>query len=364
MRKGKEYKDVFSGINKVFSVYKMSQPELRQDPITGIWVIVSEGRGDRPDKFARPNGHVTLPNHDPKCYFCPGNEHLTPPEVEAYRDSNNSSVWWTRTVPNKFPALSLEARADQNLLIKDGMFIRTGGYGNHEVIIEDPLHNRDIPERPSDLIREMWWMLRDRLTYNHSKGLENVVVFKNKGEEAGASAEHPHSQLAASFTHLQQLSKEIEGSQRYFSLDNFMDKKRQCVYCDMVHQELEKGVRIIAENPYFIAFLPFASRVPFETWLVPRNHKSDYTLITSEEATSLADVTKKVFQKLRGVLKDFDYNMVLHSTPLNTGVQESYHYHIEIIPRTTKIAGFELGAGTYINTISPERAALHLNSYR
>ena len=342
----------------------MEQPQYRQDPVTSIWIIVSEGRGNRPDKFARSNGHIILPDKDPACYFCPGNESLTPPEVEAYREHNNHNVWWARTVPNKFPALSLEARIDGDPLISDGMFVKTGGYGNHEVIIEDPLHNRDIYERPLDLIREMLWMWRDRLIENHAKGLENVVIFKNKGEEAGQSTEHPHSQLTASFIHLQQLSKEIEGSQRYFTQGNFMDKKEQCVYCDMICQELEKGVRVIAENPYFVALLPFASRVPFETWIVPRNHKSNYTLITPDEASSLANMTKEVFQKLHGTLKDFDYNMVLHSTPLNRGIQEFYHYHIEIIPRTTKIAGFEWGAGTYINPLSPERAAQHLNSSR
>ena len=339
----------------------MINSEFRQDPVTGIWVIISEGRRSRPDELTQSNGRKQLPSYNPDCFFCPGNEDKTPPEILAYR---NGRIWWARTIPNKFPALSLEARVEGGPeLTREGMFVKKPGYGMHEVIIETPSHNQDIHSRPLDQIREMLWMYRDRLmAYKNDKGLENVLIFKNKGDSGGASLEHPHSQLTASPMHMQMLDLEIQGAERYFLSKNFMGKKGQCVYCDMTDQELENANRVIAENPSFVAFLPFASRFPFEAWILPKTHKSDYASISPEEATYLAMMVKDIFHRLHRTLRDPDYNMILHTTPLNSGIQEYYHWHIEVIPRLTKIAGFELGAGNNINIVAPERAAQFINT--
>lgn len=347
----------------------MAYQELRQNPITGNWVIIAEDRGKRPGVL-QINGKKQLPAYDKDCVFCPGNEDKTPPEILAYR---NGDVWWARTIPNKFPALSLEARIDgQPQMVREGMFVRMPGYGVHEVIIETPSHNQDIYDRELGQVREMLWMYRDRLTkYKNEEGLENILIFKNKGDTAAASLDHPHSQLTASPVHMQRLDLEIEGSQRYFLSENFMGKKEQCGYCDMINQEIEIkdkfGVassvsRVIAENPYSIAFLPFASAFPFETWIMPKNHRSDYTLINPEEATQLAIITKEVFEKLHSALPNFDYNMILHTTPLNADIQKHYHWHFEIIPKLTKIGGFELGSGIFINIVAPEKAAKFMNT--
>lgn len=335
--------------------------DYRQDPLTGIWVIISENRNKRPDEFNEFKDQKLSASYMPNCYFCPGNEDKTPPEILAYRNCN---VWWARAVLNKFPALSLEAKVNGSLsLIREGMFVRAPGYGVHEVIIETQYHNQDIQDRTLEQVREMFWMYRDRLSaYKDGQGLENALIFKNKGRDGGASQEHPHSQLTASPVPMQRLNIELEGAEKYFLSENFMGKKEQCVCCDTNSQELEKAIRLIGENDYFIAFMPYASRFPFETWISPKKHNSNYSYITPEEATNLAIITKDVFQKLHKTLRNFDYNMILHTTPLNSSVQEFYHWHIEIIPRLTKIAGFELGSGNYINILSPERAAQFVNS--
>ncbi len=348
----------------------MIYSELRQDPITGIWVNIAGNRSNRPDNFSMNNGKEPPPDYDSKCVLCVGNENLTPPELLAYR---RDGVWWARTVPNKFPALSLDARIDEHhSTVNEGMFVRMPAYGAHEVIVETASHSQDIHMRATDQVREMLWMYRDRLVAHHSdKGLENVLIFKNKGSEAGASLEHPHSQLTASPVHMQRLDSEMQGAERYFLGQTYSERKGACVYCDMVNQELETrdrhGIaselnRVVSENIHYVAFLPFASQFPFETWIVPKTHQSDYTFISPDEVTSLAIMVKDVFRKLQKALPHFDYNMVLHTTPLNNGALEYYHWHFEITPRITKIAGFEIGSGNHINIVPPEKAAKFLNS--
>ncbi len=326
-------------------------PELRRDPITGRWVIIATDRSRRPSDFDR-EPVVTRPGRF--CPFCPGNESKTPPEVLAYRPSGgvNEGGWTLRVIPNKFPALRVEGQLDRQ---GEGMYDRMTGIGAHEVIIETPDHSLTFADLPEKSIENLFWALRDRvLDLKRDTRLRYIVMFKNHGEAAGASIEHTHTQLIALPVVPKRAQEEIEGAKKYF------DFKERCVYCDINRQELETGTRVVIENDYFVAICPFAPRFPFETWILPRGHFSHFEASDSAHLQSLARVTKLMIQKIDKVLERPPYNAVIHSAPLQEAPMQHYHWHIEVIPKLTKVAGFEWGTGFYINPTPPEEAAKFL----
>jgi UDPglucose--hexose-1-phosphate uridylyltransferase len=184
--------------------------------------------------------------------------------------------------------------------------------------------------------------------------LRYIAVFKNCGEAAGATLEHPHSQLIALPVIPRRVTEKLDGSQAYFNY------KRQCVFCDIIQQELTDGRRLVAQNDDFIAFEPFAPRFPFETHILPRNHQSAFEDTADCMLPALAEIMSIVFRKINKVLGFPPFNFMLHTAPFNKDVSEFYHWHLEIIPRLTKIAGFEWGSGFYINPTPPEQAAQFL----
>jgi UDPglucose--hexose-1-phosphate uridylyltransferase len=324
-------------------------PELRKDPVTGRWVIISTERRKRPSDFRLENRPFEPASF---CPFCEGNEPYTPREVLSYRRGGNANGpgWDVRVVPNKFPALEVEGTLDRQA---EGLFDKMSGVGAHEVIIETPEHNQSLATLPVVAIERVLWAFRERvLDLKQDTRFRSILIFKNHGITAGAALEHPHSQLIALPIVPRNVRDEVEGARAHFEL------KERCVFCDIVRQEQDSRTRVIAENAEFLAVSPYAPRFAFETWLVPKRHGSAFEDAPRHEYESLARMLKETLQRMNRALLSPPYNLIIHSAPFQTpGLEPVYHWHLELMPKLTKVAGFEWGTGFYINPTSPEEAA-------
>jgi UDPglucose--hexose-1-phosphate uridylyltransferase len=326
-------------------------PELRKDPIIGRWVIISTERSKRPTHYGKPEKRIS-----PKaCPFCPGNELATPPEIIAYRENSskpNEPGWSLRVVSNKYPALIIEGELNRE---PKGIYDRMNGIGAHEVFIETPEHNVDLADLPAERVRDVLWAYRERqIDLNRDRRFKYILIFKNHGEAAGASVEHSHSQLIATPIIPKRVHEELMGAKKYY------DFKERCIFCDIIRQELTEQERVIFESDYFIALAPYASRFPFEIWLLPKSHISSFFETDTEILTDLARMMKETLLRLKTGLDDPPYNYILHTAPPGKEFVDIYHWHFEIIPKLTRVAGFEWGTGFYINPTRPEDAARFL----
>ena len=322
--------------------------DLRRDPVTGRWVIISTERRKRPNDF-RVERATSIGRE--WCPFCPGHEDLTPPEVLAYRQNGaaaNAPGWDLRVVPNKFPALQVEGGLDRE---GEGMFDRMNGIGAHEVIIETPDHDKTFALMSEPEIERVLWAFRARvLDLKQDRRLRYVLIFKNHGAPAGATLEHAHSQLIALPIVPDFVREEIDGARRHF------EAKERCVFCDIIHQELSAGRRLIQENADMVALAPFAPRFPFETWFLPRRHGARFEEAPQHEYENLARLLKGVLIRVDRALQSPAYNLLFHTSPCSEEADEIYHWHVELMPKLTRTAGFEWGTGFYINPTSPEEA--------
>ena len=326
-------------------------PELRKDPITGRWVIIATDRAKRPADFAREQ---VVPQGGRFCPFCPGHESKTPPEILAYRPSGvaNGPEWTLRVVPNKFPALRVEGDLQRE---GEGLYDKMTGIGAHEVIIETPDHMATLSDVEEKRIEDLFWAFRDRvIDLKKDSRLRYALFFKNHGEAAGATLEHSHSQLIALPVVPKRVLEELEGAKKYF------EYKERCVYCDIVRQELAAGTRVVMDSDHFLVISPYAPRFPFETWVVPKPHHSHFETISPQAIQDLASVMRSTLRRIDKTLERPPYNFVLHTAPLQEASIPHYHWHIEIIPKLTRVAGFEWGSGFYINPTPPEESAKFL----
>lgn len=327
-------------------------PELRKDPIIGRWIIISTERGKRPTDFIVEK---TLAKGG-FCPLCPGNENTTPPEVlsfSQYPDRHaNKPGWDVRVVPNKYPALVIEGELSKE---GDGLYDKMNGIGAHEVIIETPDHNESFTHLPPERMVKVFWAFRDRLTdLSNDPRFRYVMIFKNYGAAAGASLEHSHSQLVALPILPRMIKSELDGSLSYYKY------KERCVFCDIIKQETNHNQRVITQNELFIAIVPYAPRSPFEMWILPKKHASSYLSMNNEEFKQLSEIFSECMRRLDKCIPNVPYNFVLHGAPLRSPALEHYHWHFEVMPKLTTIAGFEWGSGFYINPIPPEEAAKYL----
>lgn len=326
-------------------------PELRKDQILKRWVIIATERSKRPKDF-------TTAAEEKINNFCPfdtGNEHTTPPEIIAFRPANTNKDepgWWIRVVPNKFPALNPEETPEK---FGHGMYDVIRGFGTHEVIIETPEHDTNMALMHEKQIQEIIWAYRERFTsLEKDERISYVLIFKNHGKEAGASLQHSHSQLIATPIVPKRVMEEIDGSRDYYKF------KDRCVFCDTVNQEILEGNRVIEENSEFLAFEPFASRFPFETWILPKKHQFNFGKIDSKGVENFSKILKNVLFRIYSALDNPPYNFMLHTGMERLEGKDYYHWHLEIVPRLTHVAGFEWGSGFYINPVPPEHAANYL----
>ena len=324
-------------------------PDLRKDPITGRWVIISTERAMRPNDFKHEKVVIR------GMAFCPfdlGNESKTPEEVLAYGRNGtapNEPGWTLRVVPNKFPALRIEGSLDRE---GEGLYDRMNGVGAHEVIIETPDHQKTLAQLSNLEIRNVLSAYRERiLDLIQDQRFRYVLIFKNHGEAAGASLEHSHSQLIALPIRPKLVREEMNGARTYYKY------KERCVYCDIIRQEQESKVRVITENDDLLAVAPYAPRFPFESWILPKEHTSNYEQSAPRQIENLAPLLKDMLMRVDAVLDHPPYNFVLHSSPHQESNNEYYHWHLELMPKLTRVAGFEWGTGFYINPMPPETSA-------
>jgi UDPglucose--hexose-1-phosphate uridylyltransferase len=273
----------------------------------------------------------------------------------AYRPDGskpNTAGWTLRVVPNKFPALMIEGDLDRR---GEGVYDLVNGVGAHEVIIETPSHESNMGALGQKQFEEVLWAYRDRiLDLKRDKRFRYVLIFKNQGSEAGATLEHTHSQLIALPIVPRTVTDELVGAQEYYKY------KERCIYCDIVRQEMEERVRVVSENDNFLVICPFASRFPYEAWILPKRHSPYFEHASKQEYVDLSISLRETLIRLNRTLNDPPFNYIIHSNPFEDTEIDHYHWHIEIMPKLTQVAGFEWGSGFYINPMTPEEASLSL----
>jgi UDPglucose--hexose-1-phosphate uridylyltransferase len=326
--------------------------EFRLNRATKEWIIIATERAKRPHEFMVKTERPKLPPFDPRCPFCPGNENQTPPEIYAERDKNSpvdSPGWSVRVISNKYPALE---PSEKSVKIAGRFFRTASGVGKHEVIIETPKHNQTFTTlnlKQAERVCLVCWKRYRSL--ERDRRFKLIMIFKNHGITAGTSLRHSHLQVIALPLVPTSIRHQLEEAMRYY------DDHGMCVFCDMLKEELKAKKRVILENEKFVAYHPFASRSPFETWIVPKRHNACFGSITEGETKLLASVTRTILRKIHDRLGDPDYNLIIRTAPIKDTQEDYYHWYVQILPRLTTPAGFELGSGVYINTSLPEETA-------
>ncbi len=319
--------------------------KLRQNIITGKWVVIAPERAKRPEDFvmaAAPKRPI-----DKECPFCLSN----PKSAYQFsiKEAETNNIY---SIPNKYPAFT-----DEEEVIEDAgeLYFSTKSLGGHEVIIIKD-HQKEVYEGGWELMTELFGVYVDRYKYFQKNPIiEYIMVINNKGPEAAASIEHPHSQLFASSIIPNQIEDELKGSKAFF-----FDKKK-CVYCAMIKEEKQLEVRVVSENEDFIAFTFFAARFPFEIWVIPKKHSAFFEDISEGELDNMGKIVYDCLSKLNKSLKFPPFNWWIHTGPTKRNhIGNFYHWHLEIAPRVSKFGGYEMGSGIVIDVVSPEMAAQFL----
>jgi UDPglucose--hexose-1-phosphate uridylyltransferase len=329
-------------------------PELRHNVLNKQWVIIATERAKRPEEFAKKKTEKkAIPSFVPNCPFCPGNEKLTPPETFVVPGAGG---WQVRVSPNKFAALSYVG--ERNRFIK-GMSRNVSGVGIHEVIIETPDHSKTTALLTDSEVETIIHTYLNRFDFaSKDSRVEQVTLFKNHGESAGTSLEHPHSQMIATPVITSQVRDRLINSLHHY------DEFSECIFCRVLELELKDAVRIVLETSHFVSYVPYAALTPFSMLIMPRRHMACFAEMNDAEAADLARNLRLTLAKLYHGLDNPDFNYVIRTAPTEyTGVRY-YHWYVSVIPRLTRVAGFELGSGMYINVSLPEESARFLRELK
>jgi len=332
-------------------------PELRRDPLTGDWVIFSESRQHRPEDF-----EPSRLREDPieNCPFEPGREDRTPSEVDADRPADgDTSDWYVRVVPNKFPALSEPGRPARPL--RDDPEVREG-HGAHEVVIETPHHDAEWHRQsPRQMQRILNVYARRLQQLRKLPSVRLIQLFKNRGGRAGATLSHPHAQILTLPVIPSRVRRRLTGAKRHH------ERAGRCYWCDRLERETREGTRLVARNDSFVAWCPRASRSPYQTRVAPRRHDHRFSGLTATQRRDLGELLLDLADRLENVLRSPPYNVLLHTAPEPDGedallerISETFHWHLEMVPRVSRMAGLELATDTHLNHTPPETAAEHL----
>jgi UDPglucose--hexose-1-phosphate uridylyltransferase len=327
--------------------------EIRQNKATKEWVIYAPARGKRPHDFQRQTEQrQALPSCDPKCPFCVGND-ASLATIICEQAGPDHGMWQVRVVANKYPALTPDGAGER---YAEGPYVAMQGYGHHEVIIESPRHDQDIATMPEQDVTAVLAMYKQRYV-EHRQNPRNllILIFRNHGQRAGASLIHPHSQIITTGMIPRNVRTREDEAQRYH------DEWGRCVYCDIIAFEQTDRQRVVLENDSFIAFVPYAAEVPFETWIVPKRHQTDFVHISDVECDDLTHALRSVLGRFRTKLNDPDYNYVLNTSTRVTN-EPQLHWYVRVRPRLVTRAGFEIGSGMRINPSLPEADAAFLNA--
>ncbi len=332
--------------------------EIRQNKATKQWVIYSPGRAGRPNDAGRlwrndlDRVKMELPRHDPDCPFCPGNEHMLPGIIMELPGPDESG-WQTRVVPNKYPAVSPTGDTTRYNV---GIYWAMQGYGRHEVIIESSCHDcrlAGMSEAEVGLIIETYHRRYTDLLKEHRNMM--TLIFRNHGVRAGTSLLHPHSQIIVTGMVPTYIRWREDQAQAHF------DETGRCVYCEIIDFELKYRRRLVVENETFVGFVPFAAEVPFEVWIIPRRHQACFGEVTDPEKADLSAALRHVLARLDSKLGDPDYNYIINTAARYKEGEPQLHWYLQIRPRLTTMAGFEIGSGIAINPSIPEEDADTLN---
>jgi UDPglucose--hexose-1-phosphate uridylyltransferase len=322
--------------------------ELRQNFFTKEWVIIATERAKRPEELATHRVAEPLPAFVETCPFCPGNENKTPPEVMR-SPAQSAEPWAVRVIPNKFAALSSELQPARSL---QHLRRRVDGFGFHEVIIDTPDHSGCMALLPDAHVASILSVYRERYkALSLDRRVTHITIFKNHGADAGASLQHPHSQLIATPVIPSQVRHRLFEALRHY------DDVGECMFCHMVEREVEDQTRIVLKGEHFVAMEVFASATPFATHIFPLRHMASFGDISDIEIADLARVLRTLLAKLHIGLENPDLNFTIRSGPPEYAGARHFHWYVSVIPRLTRVAGFELGSGMFINTVLPEAAA-------
>jgi UDPglucose--hexose-1-phosphate uridylyltransferase len=328
--------------------------EVRMNMVTGDWVIIATERAKRPEEFTQAKEKRELPEYSPSCPFCPGNEEKTP--GESFRVADSETNWRVRVVRNKFSALDPDGEI---LKHRAGSKQYIPGVGLHEVIIETPKHNVTTALLSLEEIGDILVAYKERITaFYEDPRIEHVIIFKNHGQGAGTSLEHPHSQIVGTAVFPGQVMHRLEEAIKSYYYGNF----GECLYCSMIREEMADGSRIVSENNSFVAFIPYAALSPFHLWVFPKRHNGYFGSISDTELSDLASLLKDVLLRLYRGLDNPDFNYMIRSLSPRETDSKFFHWYLAVIPRVSQMAGFELGTGMFINTALPEESAGFLRS--
>jgi len=322
-------------------------PELRQNFFTKEWVIIATERAKRPEELATHRSIQPSPAFVETCPFCPGNENKTPPEV--MRHPAKGDLWQVRVIPNKCAALSSDVQPTRSL---QHLRRRIDGFGFHEVIVDSPDHSRCMALLSDEQVAGILSVYRQRynaLSLDHR--VNHITIFKNHGLDAGASLQHPHSQLIATPVIPSQVRHRLHEALRHY------DDVGECMFCHMVEREVEDQTRVVIKSERFVAMEVFASPTPFATHIFPLRHMASFGDISEMEIADLARILRALLAKIYVGLGNPDLNFTVRSGPAEYTQARHFHWYVSVIPRLTRVAGFELGSGMFINTVLPEAAA-------
>lgn len=325
-------------------------PELRHNVLTREWVIIATERARRPQEFVtKDEARVANPPYVASCPFCPGNEHLTPPATLVIPDD---ACWRIRVTPNKFAALSFDGERRRSF---EGIRRTITGVGIHEVIVESPDHSKSTGLLEDSQVETLIDAYLNRFNFaSQDPRVEQVTIFKNHGLAAGTSLEHPHSQIIGCPVITSQIRDRMINALHHF------DEYGECIFCRVLELELQDGMRIVIETEHFVTFVQFAALTPFSMLIMPRRHMACFSEISDTEAGDLARILRRTLAKLYYGLRDPDFNYTIRTAPREASGVKYFHWYLSIIPRLTRVAGFELGSGMFINTSLPEENASFL----
>ena len=328
--------------------------ELRKDPLLGRWVAVLS-RSMAPEEYALPQPDT----NEGTCPLCRGREEEAPREIMSIREPGGGNAWLTRVIPNFNPVFKIEGDLGRR---GNGMYDRMNSIGANEIIIESPDHMRPPEDMGLDQMTKVIMTYRDRITdLEKDPRLRYTLIYKNAGRNAGEVFSHPLSHLASTPVIPKRVKEELDGAKQYFGY------KERCIFCDIMREELRVGARVINETRYFMAFCPYASKFPFETWIMPKRHSCTFQDIRHDEIEDMALILSGMLKKLRTLFRGISFNYFIHTAPNRVPrkdhwhtLGEDFHWHLEIMPRFLNTSGFEWGSGFYILPTSPEDASKYL----
>lgn len=329
--------------------------ELRQNLCSKEWVVIAPHRGRKPN--ALKSKVVIAPEpvdaYDANCPFCPGNEAKFQ-IAETMRLSQAEGGWSVRTIENKYKILNSfdSCPAIAESFEKEGIYHKLKACGSHELVIECREHHRTIMDFSIEDLKDIFWAAWQRyLDFKKNPNNLITIIFKNYGALSGQTQHHSHAQIVGSRVVPYYLRSLMHESEKHF------DSFGTCVFCDMIQFEIKEAKRIVYQNESYVALVPFAAGAEHETWILPKIHSAGWDSLDDKKISGLADILQTVFKKFQFLIEDPDFNFMVRLPPYPLTNVPFFHWHIQLLPRTKIIGGFEYGTRIQVNTILPEESA-------